>query len=178
MFLKAGYLLVFLSPVHIYIFLNKFIYFFICLFVAALGLHCCAHFLQLWRAGATLRCGVWASHCGGFSCCGARALGTRASVVVARGLSSCGSWALECRLSSCGAWAQLLRGMWDLPRPGLEPVSPALAGRFSTTVPPGKSSNMFFKKQIKRQRKHLSQKDRYRARDRDWGRGIDPLSRV
>ena len=34
--------------------------------------------------------------------------------------------------------AQLLRGMWYLPRPGLEPMSPALAGRFSTTVPPGK----------------------------------------
>ena len=28
--------------------------------------------------------------------------------------------------------------MWDLPRPGLEPVSPALAGGFSTTAPPGK----------------------------------------
>ena len=28
--------------------------------------------------------------------------------------------------------------MWDPPRPGLEPVSPALAGRFSTTAPPGK----------------------------------------
>ena len=28
--------------------------------------------------------------------------------------------------------------MWDLPRPGLEPVSPALAGRFSTTAAPGK----------------------------------------
>ena len=42
------------------------------------------------------------------------------------------------RLSSCGSQAQLLRGMWDLPRPGLEPVSPALAGRFSTTAPPGK----------------------------------------
>ena len=42
------------------------------------------------------------------------------------------------RLSSCGPWAQLLRGMWDLPRPGLEPVSPALAGRLSTTAPPGK----------------------------------------
>ena len=28
--------------------------------------------------------------------------------------------------------------MWDIPRPGLEPVSPALAGRFSTTAPPGK----------------------------------------
>ena len=42
------------------------------------------------------------------------------------------------RLSSCGSRAQLLRGMWDLSRPGLEPVSPALAGRFSTTAPPGK----------------------------------------
>ena len=42
------------------------------------------------------------------------------------------------RLSSCGSWAQLLRGMWDPPRPGLEPMSPALAGRFSTTAPPGK----------------------------------------
>ena len=42
------------------------------------------------------------------------------------------------RLSSCGSQAQLLHGMWDPPRPGLEPMSPALAGRFSTTVPPGK----------------------------------------
>ena len=42
------------------------------------------------------------------------------------------------RLSSCGSRAQLLRGLWDIPRPGLEPVSPALAGRFSTTAPPGK----------------------------------------
>ena len=42
------------------------------------------------------------------------------------------------RLSSCGSRAQSLRGMWDLPRPGLEPVSPALPGRFPTTAPPGK----------------------------------------
>ena len=42
------------------------------------------------------------------------------------------------RLSNCGSWAELLRGMWDLPRPGLEPMSPASAGRFSTTAPPGK----------------------------------------
>ena len=83
-------------------------------------------FLYLWRAGATLCCSAWASHCGGFSCCRARALGTWASVVVAR------------RLSSCGAWALLLCGMWDLPGPGLEPVSPALAGGFLTTAPPGK----------------------------------------
>ena len=42
------------------------------------------------------------------------------------------------RLSNCGSQAQLLRGMRDPPRPGLEPVSPALAGGFSTTAPPGK----------------------------------------
>ena len=45
------------------------------------------------------------------------------------------------RLSNCGSRAQLLHGMWDLPRPGLEPVYPALAGRFSTTAPPGKPSD-------------------------------------
>ena len=44
------------------------------------------------------------------------------------------------RLSNHGSRAQLLRGTWDLPRPGLEPVSPASAGRFSTTAPPGKPS--------------------------------------
>ena len=42
------------------------------------------------------------------------------------------------RLRNCGSRAQPLCGMWDLPRPGLEPVSPELAGRFSTTAPPGK----------------------------------------
>ena len=45
-----------------------FLYIFnIYLFLAVLGLHCSAQ----------------ASHCGGFSCCRARALGGRASVVVA-----------------------------------------------------------------------------------------------
>ena len=34
--------------------------------------------------------------------------------------------------------------MWDLPGPGLEPVSPALAGRFSTTAPPGKPQGLIF----------------------------------
>ena len=69
-----------------------------------------------------------------------------------RTFSSCGKWGplviaaspvaehrLQTRrLSNCGSRAQLLCGMWDTPRPGLEPVSPALAGRFSTTAPPGK----------------------------------------
>ena len=49
------------------------------------------------------------------------------------------------KLSSCGSRAQLLCGMWDLPRPGLEPMSPALAGRFPTTVPPGKPLAPYFK---------------------------------
>ena len=84
----------------------------------------------------------------------------------ARALSSCGKWGplfiavrgpliiaaflvaehrLQTRrLSNCGSRAQLLRSMWDRPRPGLEPVSPALAGRFSTTAPPGKPPPSFF----------------------------------
>ena len=122
------------------IFLNLFIY----LFLAALGLRPCAR--------AFSSCGEWglilvAVHrllIAVASCCRARALGTQASVVVAHGLSSCGSWALEHRLSSCGTRAQLLHSMWDLPGPGLEPTSPALAGGFLITAPPGKSRNSFY----------------------------------
>ena len=84
-----------------FLFFYKFIYFILfILFLAALGLcFCMRAFLWFWQAGATLHCGAQASHCGGFSCCGAWALGTWASVVVAQGLSSCGSRALERRLS-------------------------------------------------------------------------------
>ena len=60
-----------------YLFLFLF-YFWLCWVFAT------AHELSL--AGATLRCGALASHCAGFSCCGAWALGARASVVVAHGL--------------------------------------------------------------------------------------------
>ena len=113
-------------------------------------------FLQLLRAGVTLCCGAQASHCGGFSCCGAHSSRHAGSVVAARGpqsawasivashgLSSHGLRALESRLSSCGARAWLLHGMWDLPGPGNEPMSSALAGIFLTTVPPGKSLLLF-----------------------------------
>ena len=34
--------------------------------------------------------------------------------------------------------------MWDRPRPGFEPESPALAGGFLTTEPPGKSKSALF----------------------------------
>ena len=67
---------------HVFFFL-KFIYF---IFGCVGSLPLRTGFLQLWRAGATLRCSDQASHCSGFSCCGAWALGSRASVVVARRL--------------------------------------------------------------------------------------------
>ena len=91
----------------------------------------------------------YSSLCAGFSLwwlllLRSMALGAQASVVAAHGLRSCGSQALECRLSSCGTWTSSLRSMWDLPRPGMEPVSPALAGGFLTTAPPGKSLKLIF----------------------------------
>ena len=49
------------------------------------------------------------------------------------------------RLSGHGSRAQPLRGMWDLPSPGHEPVSPPSAGGLSTTVPPGKPHPKSFK---------------------------------
>ena len=76
-------------------------------------------------------CGAWASRCGGFSCCQAQALGPV-------GFSSCSSQALDHRLNSGAALAQLLQGMWDLPGSVIEPTSPALAGGFFTTEPPGR----------------------------------------
>ena len=106
----------------VYLFIYLFIYFQLCwVFIAT-------HGLTLVVANrATLCCSARASRCSGFSYCRAWALGTRASVVAA------------CRLSSCGTRAQLRHGMWDLPGPGIEPVSPALAGGLLTTAPPGKS---------------------------------------
>ena len=104
--------------------------------------------INLFLAALDLRCCSWAS-----SDCGERGplfvavckpLLAVASLVVEHGLSSCGSRAPERRLSSRGTRAQSLRGMWDPPGPGLEPVSPALAGRFPTTEPPGKSRLFFF----------------------------------
>ena len=58
---------------------------------------------------------------------GTQALSVWASVVVACGLSS------------------LVHGIWDLPRPEIEPTSPVLAGGFLTMGPAGKSLfHLFF----------------------------------
>ena len=74
-----------------------------------------------------------------FSSCGKRG---PLSIAVRGPLIIAASPAAEHRLqtrrpSSRGPRAQP-RGMWDPPRPGLEPAPPALAGRPSTTAPPGK----------------------------------------
>ena len=48
----------------------------------------CTGFLWLWGSEATVGCRAPASHCSGFSCCGAQVLGAWASVVVANRLRS------------------------------------------------------------------------------------------
>ena len=76
------------------------------LFLAALGLCCCMQaFSSCGERGLlfVVVCGLLTAVTS--LCCRARALGALASVVVAHGLSSCGSWAVERRLSSCGAQA-------------------------------------------------------------------------
>ena len=42
-------------------------------------------------------------------------------------------------LSSCDTCAELLHGMWDPLRPGIEPVSSVSAGGFFTTEPTRKT---------------------------------------
>ena len=61
----------------------------------------------------------------------------RAQALGHESFSSWGSQALQRWLSSCDTQAWLLLSTWDLPGPGIKPVSPALAGRFLTTEPPG-----------------------------------------
>ena len=62
----------------------------------------------------------------GLHCCLRFSLvaGSRALLVAEHSLSS-------------SAWALLLHSMWDPPGPGTAPMSPALAGGFFTTEPPG-----------------------------------------
>ena len=80
---------------------------FVCLFVFGYigSLLLRAGFLYLWRVGL-LFVVVHGLFIVVASRCGAQAIGTRASVVATRGLSSCGMRALECAgFSSCGARA-------------------------------------------------------------------------
>ena len=108
----------------IFFFFYKLFYF-IYLFLAVFGLRCCA-----WAFSS---CGEWGLVfilvrgllIAVASCCGARALGAGASVVVAHGLSC---------FMACGIF----------PDRGTNPCPPALADGFLTTVPPGKPCSKIF----------------------------------
>ena len=89
----------------------------ICFFLfslALLDLCCCVGFSLVAESQATLHCCARASHCSGFSRCGAWALGAQTSAAAAHGLSGYSSQTIEHRLDSCGAWT-LFHGKWDLP---------------------------------------------------------------
>ena len=105
--------------IHIHVCSLKFyFYLFIYLVLAVLGLRFCAR--------AFSSCGKW----------GPLFIAVRGPLTI---IASLVEHRLQTRrLSNCGSRAQLLCGMWDPPRPGLEPASPAPAGRLSTTEPPGK----------------------------------------
>ena len=105
---------------HTFFFFN-FIYLFIYLFLAVLGLRFVRGLSPVAASG-----GHSSSRCAGLSL--SRPLPLRGT-----GSRRAGSAAV-----AHGPSRSVACGMWDLPRPGLEPVSPALAGRFSTTAPPGK----------------------------------------
>ena len=121
----------FRSRLYIYflIFTLLFIYLFIYLFLAVLGLRFC-----VWAFSS---CGEW----------GPLFIAVHGPLTIGashhRGPLAAEHRLQTCRLSTCGSRAQPLRSMWDPPRPGLEPVSAALAGRFSTTAPPGKPRMTF-----------------------------------
>ena len=90
------------------------------------SLLCAGHLPSLRAGNYALHCSAWASHRSGVSCCGAPALGARASAAVAHGLSCS---------EACGM----------LPEPGIEPAFPLWAGRFLSTVPLGRSPSSAFK---------------------------------
>ena len=102
-----------------FFFFYKFFLKLIYLFMAVLGLRLCAR--------AFSSCGKW----------GPLLIAVRGPLTVLA--SPVAEHRLQTRrLSSCDSRAQPLRGMWDPPGSGHEPVSPALAGGFPTTAPPGK----------------------------------------
>ena len=74
------------------------------------------------------------------SCCLVAVCGlltAEASLVAEQNLVAWASAVAASALSSCGAQVQSSLSMWNLPRPGIEPMSPALAGGLLSTAPPG-----------------------------------------
>ena len=112
------------------------------LLLAVLGLHCCTDFSLV------------AATRGSFL---AAARGLRVAVAsrgAEHGLQACTHlqlWlqALERGLSSWGSRPQWLCGTWDLPGPGIEPVSPALVVDFFSCWATGKPPVAFLKRSFK-----------------------------
>ena len=65
-----------------------------------------------------------------------------ASLIAEPGLYSLRALVVQYVGSVVGVHRQLPLNIRDLPRPGIEPICPALAGRFLTTGLPGKSSTV------------------------------------
>ena len=84
-----------------------------CLLLAVMGLPCCTTFSS---------CGEWGL------------LSLPSAAPRCSGVSRQGAPAPERGLSGRSLRAQLPLSLWDLPGPGVTPVSPALAGRFLTTA--------------------------------------------
>ena len=105
-------------------------------FLAVLDLHCCSSFSLVVMSRNYSPLTVWGSSLQWLLLL--QNTGSRwASVTVAYRLSGCSSLALECWLSSCVVRAWLFHSKWD------PPMSPALAGRYFTTKPPGKHVHVF-----------------------------------
>ena len=117
---------------------RNFLIIYLFLFIYFIALSLCGYvrtFSSCGEWGLSSSCSAWDSYFSGFFYCRAQTLGAWASVVAACKLISHGLQALEgAGFSSCGSQAYLLCSMWNLPSPGIEPVSPALAGRFFTTA--------------------------------------------
>ena len=83
----------------------------------------CVLFIYLFFAVLGLSC--WKEEL--FPCCGVQAS-------CFRGFSGWPAWPPgHAGFRSCGPWAWLTHSTWNLPRPGIEPMSPALTGGSSTT---------------------------------------------
>ena len=116
---------------------------FMCIFFGCTGsLLLCTGFLQLQQVGATF-----------IAVCGLLTVVASLTVehrLYAYSFSSCS----KLQLVGSRAWALLwcmgqpLRGMWDLPAPVIEPVSPVPAGGFLSTAPPGKFSTSFLSNKL------------------------------
>ena len=114
-FQYAFYLVLCTFTFRIFLFKKLFIF-----FLVMLDLCCCACFSLVVASG-----GYYSLRCMGFSWWRLLLLWSTGS--------------RHTSFSRWGTWAQLLCDVWDLPQPGIEPISPALAGRFLSTVPPGNS---------------------------------------